>query len=240
MTLDAAIDELYQEPPDEFVGARAALAKTLSGADAGRVRALKKPTIVPWAVNQVYWRARETFDRVRKTGAAVRREQVAALSKGRAKDLKPLLEAHRGAVATAVDKALAFARESQAQPSVDALSRTFEALSLATETPEPLGRFTQPLRPGGFEMLAGVTPSGARPKSGAAPTPSQQRRLEAEARQHEQEQKAADKRRAAAIAKAERHVADATTREREAHADWERARAEVDKARRSLDELKSA
>ena len=45
-----------------FVAARTALAKSLSGPEAQRVRSLVKPTVVPWSVNQVYWRARPFFD----------------------------------------------------------------------------------------------------------------------------------------------------------------------------------
>jgi hypothetical protein len=56
--LESSIDNLYRAALSEFVGARAALAKTLSGADAQRVKKLPKPTVVPWAVNQLYWRDR--------------------------------------------------------------------------------------------------------------------------------------------------------------------------------------
>ena len=56
--LESKIDDLYQKPVDEFVSARSALASELKGDDAKRVNALKKPTIVPWAVNQVFWPAK--------------------------------------------------------------------------------------------------------------------------------------------------------------------------------------
>src|SRR5262245_32392145 len=135
MTVDAAIDEIYQQPLAEFVSARTALAKSFQGAEAARIKALKKPTIVPLAVNQVYWRARGVFDRVLRTGAAVRREQVAALTKGRAADLKSVLEAHRAAISDAVGKAVGFARGIDGQPNPDAISQTFEAASLAQQTP---------------------------------------------------------------------------------------------------------
>ena len=68
MSLDAKIDDLYRQPLDAFVPARNALAKTLTGADATRVRALAKPTVVPWAVNQVYWQARSVYDKAIKSG----------------------------------------------------------------------------------------------------------------------------------------------------------------------------
>ena len=65
-------DELYQQPLGEFIAARNALAKTLAGAEAAHVHALGKPTVVPWAVNLLYWRARATFDRLRTAGERLR------------------------------------------------------------------------------------------------------------------------------------------------------------------------
>ena len=85
-------------------------------------------------------------------------------------------DAHRKAIAAAVERAIALAKTAQVNPDRDALARTFEALSIASDPPEPLGRLTQPLKPGGFELLAGVEPV-ARPSTagthtkGAADTP---------------------------------------------------------------------
>src|SRR6266545_3879434 len=95
--LDANIDELYRQPLDTFTDARAALAKGLKGDEAHRVKQLKKPTTVPWAVNQVYWRARAAFDRVLKTGAALRRAQLGVLE-GRSGDVRGASKEQREAV----------------------------------------------------------------------------------------------------------------------------------------------
>jgi len=158
--LDAKIDDLYQTPLNEFISARNALAKSLSGDDAKRVRALAKPTVVPWAVNQVYWRARATYDRLMKSGDQLRKAQIAALE-GKAADVRAAGESHRRAMAEAVGEAERLAAASGAKPGADALMRTFEALSIAGKPPEEPGRLTQPLQPAGFEALAGVKPSGA-------------------------------------------------------------------------------
>ena len=78
--LDSEIDRLYQLPLDEFTSARNALAKT-AGPDAARIRALVKPPIAAWAVNQLYWKKRNVWDdliaasenaRARAQGGAVR------------------------------------------------------------------------------------------------------------------------------------------------------------------------
>jgi hypothetical protein len=165
-SLESRIDDLYQRPLVEFIPARAALASELKGDDARRVKQLKKPTSAPWAVNQVYWHARPVFDRVLKSGSALRRAQLGALE-GRTADVRGATGAHRQAVSDAVAKAIELAGESSVQPDRDALSRTFEALSLASTPPESPGRLTQPLQPGGFEMLTGVEPAAqAAPRVG--------------------------------------------------------------------------
>src|SRR4051794_6063858 len=92
--LESGIDDLYRKPLDEFVAARSALASELKGDDSRRVKALKKPTLVPWAVNQVYWHARSVFDRVQESGADLRRAQIAALE-GRKADVHGATDAHR-------------------------------------------------------------------------------------------------------------------------------------------------
>src|SRR5688572_2072926 len=99
--MSASIDALYQLPLSEFTAARNALAKELSGAEAKEVRGLAKPTVVPWAINQLYWRARATWDRLRKSGERLRDAQIAAL-KGRGGDVRGTTEAHRRALADAV------------------------------------------------------------------------------------------------------------------------------------------
>jgi len=173
--LDTSIDDLYQQPLNEFTPARNALAKSLSGADAKRVRALPKPTLVPWAVNQVYWRARGAYDRLMKSGERLRAAQIAALE-GRNADVRGATEAHRQAIAEAVREAERLAAATGSKPGADALARTFEALSVASSAPEQPGRLTQPLQPAGFEALAGVKPqaSPARgaPEKHASPQPT--------------------------------------------------------------------
>jgi hypothetical protein len=176
--LDTSIDDLYQQPLNDFTQARNTLAKSLSGAEAKRVRALAKPTLVPWAVNQVYWRARGAYDRLMKSGERLRTAQIAALE-GRNADVRAATETHRSAIADAVREAERLAATAGSKPSPDALARSFEALSLATGSPEPPGRLTQPLQPAGFEALAGVKPQAGPAKAGHY-VPSRSVRLHAD------------------------------------------------------------
>ena len=158
--VDDKIDDLYQQPLADFIGARNALAKTLTGADAQRIKALPKPTVVAWAANQVYWHSRAVYDGLMKSGERVRKAQIAALQ-GKAADIRGANEEHRRAVSAAVAEAERLASSAGSKPSPDALTRTFEAMSLTPHPPDPPGRLTELLQPGtGFEALAGITPVG--------------------------------------------------------------------------------
>ncbi|MEO8257035.1 MAG: hypothetical protein ABI868_06780 [Acidobacteriota bacterium] len=165
-TVESKIDDLYQLPLNDFIPARSALAAEFKGDEGRRVKALKKPTLAPWAVNQVYWHARSIFDRVRESGAGLRTAQIAALE-GRQADVHGAADAHRKAIGAAVERAMALGQAARLNPDRDAVARTFEALSIAAEPPEPPGRLTQPLQPGGFELLAGVEPVVKAPPAGA-------------------------------------------------------------------------
>ena len=200
---DEQIDDLYRGPLSEFTAARNAIVKTLRGADASRVRKLAKPTSVAWAVNQVYWHARRVYDQVMKSGERVRKAQIAALE-GKKADVREASDAHRRAIAEAVKEAQRLAAAAGSQPGADALMRTFEALSLASEPPEPPGRLTKELLPAGFEALTGVTPKPI--ERAVTPTPAEQKRDAALKAAEEKKRAAEEKKREAAIKKAEAAV----------------------------------
>jgi hypothetical protein len=227
--LESDIDRLYQLPLSEFTAARNALAKTLKGEDATRVKTLAKPTVVPWAVNQLYWRDRKTFDHLLKAGSALRDAQIAALG-GRRADVRRATEAHRGALADAVRSATALATAGGTSPQADQLARMLEAVSLAATPADGAGRFTELIQPSGFEALAGLSinagggsaappakaPAGlavARPEgraSGGGTSGPNNRKAEAERKREEarRAKEAAEHRRAveAAIKKAEHEL----------------------------------
>jgi len=206
-SLESQIDDLYRLPLTEFTSARNALAKTQRGADASRIRKLEKPTVVAWAVNQVYWQSRAAYDRLMKAGEKLRAAQIAALT-GKPADLRDAGEAHRKALADAVKQAERLASAAGSHPGPDALMRTFESLSLAKAPPAP-GRLTDALQPAGFEALAGVTPK-------APPTPEPSK-AELKKRADEEKRRAAEeKKRAAEIKKAEAALERARTKMRAA------------------------
>ena len=249
MSLDGRIDDLYRQPLDAFVTARNALAKTVTGDDAKRVRALVKPTVVPWAVNQVYWQARATYDTLIKSGERLRAAQIASLEGRRGADVREAGDAHRSALADAVKAAERIAAAAGANPPADALMRTFETLSLAPEPPEPPGRLTKPLQPSGFEALAGVTPAARVAGAGVArlvptsagaetPRPSDKKRTDADRRKERAAEEAARKREAA-IKAAAAALARAEAAEQLARTAWERSHDKLLEARQELSKLKS-
>jgi hypothetical protein len=252
--LDTKIDELYRLPLSEFTGARNALAKSLAGEDAKRVRKIEKPTVVPWSVNQVYWKARSTYDRLMKSGEKLRAAQIAALE-GRTADVRVASEAHRRAITEAVAEAERLSAESGARPGADALARTFESLSLATSAPETPGRLTGALQPAGFEALAGIADikvrsekeevRGGRPElvksGGERQTPNDERKARAAALAAEKEaaRAAAEKQKHdAAVKAAEAALARVEGAEQKARETWERAHDDLLAARQALTELR--
>jgi hypothetical protein len=252
--VESSIDALYKGPLGEFVPARTRLARTLTGPEAQRVKALKKPSLMPWTVNQVYWHARPVYDRLAKSGAALRSAQVAALS-GRPANVRGATESHRKAIAEAVAEGSRLASRADAHPSAEELGRLFGAVSLTPELPEPPGRLVKVLAPPGFEALAGIAiepaarERSALPAARSAPaaTPSRPtplnptppvRVLESD-RRREREQAAAERRKRAAIQKAETAVHRATAAEARARQAWEHARDEQQNAASKLAALRA-
>jgi hypothetical protein len=229
MDLDRRIDELYALPLADFTASRNALAKSLSGDEAKLVRALNKPSAVAWAVNQLFWKARTAFDQLVKQGAALRDAQIAVL-KGKEADVQRAAAAHRRALAHAVDQTKDFASVGGIHPNAEDLARMLEAISLAVQPPKHVGRWTESLRPAGFEALANVEPVAragwaGRLRTVATPeegTPGLRERAEAE-RKEAQRAEALQKRLDADVRNAERAVVRAKQAEKRAREGLDRA-----------------
>ncbi len=226
--IDNEIDALYQTPPGEFTASRAALAKTLTGDAAREVRSLKKPTAVPWAVNQVFWQARQVYDRLLERGHALRTAQIATL-KGKKADVRAAIEAHRRAVGEAVHRAQKIATEAGLNPNPEQLARMLEALSLAATAPPDAGRFTGVLEPMGFDALSGVTPVAR--VSPAGDQAAERRKAEEERRRNEAE---------ARLEAATQELEQAQERVKAARQALKKAEAELEAAERRRLEAESA
>jgi len=156
--LDDEIDRLYQLPAGEFVAARNALAKQ-AGPGAATVKNLQKPNAPAWAVNQLYWTRRKVFDTLIDAANKLRAAHSQMLS-GKRADVTAAETAHRDAVKAAsaeVKEILSRAGDPATAATMMAVSDTLQALP----GPERPGRLVRPLKPRGFEALAGLVPGAA-------------------------------------------------------------------------------
>ena len=239
--LESKIDDLYRGPLDAFTASRNALAKTLSGAEAARVRKLPKPSVVPWAVNQLYWHARAAYDRLLKSGERLRKTQIDLLE-GRKADVRAASEAHRAAIGDAVKEAMRVAAAAGSHPAPDAVGRTIEALSLMPVPPDPPGRLVNPLQPAGFEALSGVPVASSVRRARLQPDQTRnrvepERETKHEAREREKAAKAqalAANAHAARVEKAEAALERAKSAAALARQAAERAQRTVDEAEAEL------
>jgi hypothetical protein len=165
--LEDDVDALYRLPLAEFTAARNTLAGRLKqggrGNEADFVKALVKPSISAWAVNQLYWKHREAFDRLVATGERFRQAQTSRLARKMA-DIRGALDARREALSHVSDLATALLRDAGHNPTPDSIRRvtaTLEAMSVYASIPDGPrpGRLTHDVDPPGFESLASLIPS---------------------------------------------------------------------------------
>jgi hypothetical protein len=166
------IEALFKLPLGEFTAARNTLATQLKKAgqavEASEVKALAKPSASAWVVNQLYWRHRESFNRLLATGERLRRAHAKDLTGDGARDA---VNARREAMAELTRLAeLIVLRDGNHSATRDLMRRvttTLEALSSYAKSPEaPIaGRLTDDLQPPGFEAVAGLLPEGGKRKA---------------------------------------------------------------------------
>ena len=172
--LDDDIDALFKLPLTEFVGARKALAARLKqnglADEAEGVKALAKPSLSAWTVNQLYWRHREAFDELIATGQRFRKAQAT----GKMVNMREALDARREALSRLSDLATEALRDAGHNPSLDTLRRistTLEALSATTSVSDrpTLGRLTHDIDPPGFDSFGSFTPGAGTTRRAAEP-----------------------------------------------------------------------
>lgn len=230
-------EDLYALPLDEFISARDELAKRLrdEGDEAGArdVKALRKPSLPAWAVNQL---ARAEAEDVRRLFEL--RDEIAGASG--AAELRRLTEQRRRVLAGLLARAeevLVTAGHSAAAATTDAISKTLQAGGSDEERALiESGTLDRPLTPTGFEGLGGFEfgtdfgedePAESRPSAAARRTAE---RLDAEAREAEIEARDLS----AAAEAATREAEELARRAEKARRRAEKARQKADAA---LDEL---
>ena len=214
------IDTLYQRPLADFTAARNELAKR-AGKTNPSIKALEKPSLPAWAVNQLYWSDQKLYEKLINASEALRKAHRAVLA-GKTADLGASERAHRDAVRAALERVKTLLTESGEAATPATLTAVSETLSALPADVTP-GRLTRPLKPTGFEALTGVP---ARPPSAAAPRAQKPALVKADGA-------AAGKEAAAA-----RKAAEAAARD--AAKEKERREAEVKKAKAALDRAQAA
>jgi hypothetical protein len=175
-------DELYALPPAEFTRARDERAKALRKEgrreEADAVKALRKPTVAAWALNQLARTRPEQLERLLAAGQGLRAAQEELLAGGDRKALQRAAATEREVVAKLADSATGLAAEAgeRAGPALrEKIAETLHAAALDEETAEELraGRLVREREAiGGFGAVAAGAPAAGRAARGATRTGS--------------------------------------------------------------------
>jgi hypothetical protein len=163
--LEEEVDALFKLPLAEFTGARNTLAAQLKrdgrANEANIVKALPKPSISAWAVNQLHWKHREAFAQLMATSQQLRQAQKSRTT-GKIGDMRGSLDARREALSQLSELASALLSEAGHNPTPDTIHRittTLQAVAAYTSPDGPTpGRLTHDIDPPGFESLASMIP----------------------------------------------------------------------------------
>ncbi len=242
-SLDREIDRLYQLPLSGFTQARDALAKRNESHRAA-IRRLEKPNLSAWAVNQLYWRNRGVYEALAAAAERLRKAQVASLA-GKSGDVARAEAEHQAARRTAADRVQRILDDSGEKATSATLAVINETLGALSASVSP-GRLLRPLKPMGFEGLAGLL-KGAKiaspradvllfrkpsPARGAPGKAQATKSLRAAAKQAEKDARRGADARRQATSKVAAQLREAEAAERSANAEWTRAKAALAKAER--------
>jgi hypothetical protein len=220
--MEDEIDALFKLPLGEFTPARNVLAARLKKAgqqaQADAAKALPKPSVAAWAVNQLYWHHRDAYDRLIEAGDRFRKSP----------GIREHLEARRGAqaeLARIATTVLHDAGSSGAREMLRRVTTTLEALATygSLRDAPRAGRLTAELAPPGFEVLAGVLPPSGSTRRAVKASSASTRSLGTERAPkpaHGKDAREEQRRRLAAAAKAD--VREAERAQRTARAQAER------------------
>jgi len=149
MRYEDAVASLFQAPLDHFVAERKRLAGELKAAGdkagAAQLAKLGRPPISAWAVDQLWWRARDAFDALFDTAQELRDGKLAAMA------------AHRDAIAKLrahASRLLTEAEHGATEATLRKVTQTLSALAAAGGwDPDPPGALSADRDPPGFEAI---------------------------------------------------------------------------------------
>jgi hypothetical protein len=212
--LEDELDRLYGLPLNEFTAARDEIAKRLRDEGerdlADEVKALRKPSVAVWLVNQLARDREVDIKRLLKAGEALGKAQASATRES--------FQQARADEQHALERLASAAREAGVGPqAADRAIQTLRAASLTDEGRDLLkrGRLIEELQPPGFEALTGM-PSPPRRAKQPALKPKDGKLRKA---REQVEKLKAEERELAAEARAARREAERAEREAGAAAD---------------------
>lgn len=244
---EGEVDPLFKLPLSEFTGARNALATQLKksgrGDQATLVKALAKPSVSAWAVNQLYWSHRVAFDKLLVSGEKFHKAQKS----GKVADMRNALDARREVLTHLSDIAARVLRDGGHTPSPDTVHRittTLEGISAyASRGDGPqLGRLTHDVDPPGFESFGSFVPikqqaRGVKQKAeGRKQNAGTAQRAKDESRKREEAEMAKVAAAKAALQETKKALGEAQARVRSLEAAKTRAQADVRQAEARLQE----
>jgi hypothetical protein len=146
---DDAVNELYRAPHDQFVAERKRLASELTSAGdkaaGARLSKRRRPTVPAWAVNQLWWSAREPFEKLLEHAARLREGDLDAA------------DAHRKALAalrTRAQKTLTDAGHPANEATLRRITTTLSAIAAAGGfDPDPPGALASEREAPGFDAF---------------------------------------------------------------------------------------
>jgi hypothetical protein len=169
--LEASIDELFGLPLQDFTGARNALAKRLTAggdkAAAVSVKALRKPAITAWALNQVARRHPDGVTALLQSGEELRQAHRLALE-GDASALRAATRAQQQRVSDLAREAAAILEEagSSSGSHAERLAESLRAAATDDAAGAQLrqGRLTNDLETAGFGFAGDLDVAPAAPR----------------------------------------------------------------------------
>jgi len=170
--VDKAAAELYELPPEDFTRARDERAKALRKEgrrdEADAVKALRKPTVAAWALNQLARRRADDVERLLAAGEELRAAQEELLAGGDRKAFQSAAAREREQVAKLADEAAVLVADAgeRASPALrEKISETLHAAALDEQTAAELraGRLVREREAiGGFGGVMAASPTPAR------------------------------------------------------------------------------
>jgi hypothetical protein len=228
------IERLYTLPLEEFTSARDRVARELrkegEGADADRVKRLRKPTVAAWVVNQLARQEKMNVRALLSAGERLREAHQDVLQgKSPAKVHKAQADERRviDALAKSAEKLLSEQRQRASDSVLDDVRETLHAAVVDADLAEQVrgGRLAREAQASGFGFEMG-------PAQGKVPARSKRGQTD---RERERRRKASEK-----LEQAKARVREAREELRVSEKEAERARTESERAERRVDAHKKA